>query len=341
MLKKVPLPSERIYAPYKIAALVEVLGEQGILPEACLRDTGVDADKIHDASALTSVRQYVAVCRNALRLTQDPSTPFQVGARLHLSAYGMYGYALMSCLSLRDYFNLGVKYHLLATPTLTIAWQESPDAAVWTFPDEFVFAPSGDVRQFLIEQQFTQQVTHLQDVAGRPCPPTLARFSYPKPDHASIYEEYLHCPCLFDQENCELRYDSDILDQKPQLAHRLTSFMFQDACDNLIGKAKASAGVAGEVYQILMRSPGVFPDMEDVARAMHMTSRTLRRRLNDEAVSFTAIVDDFHRAVAMEYVAKTKLSYDDIAVLVGFSDVANFRRAFKRWTGKNPGELRA
>ncbi len=45
----------------------------------------------------------------------------------------MYGYALMSCLSLRDYFNLGVKYHLLATPMLTIEWQEYPDAAVWTF----------------------------------------------------------------------------------------------------------------------------------------------------------------------------------------------------------------
>ncbi len=114
-----------------------------------------------------------------------------------------------------------------------------------------------------------------------------------------------------------MRYDSAILDRKPQLAHRLTSFMFQELVTTSL-EGKSSAGVAGEVYQILMRSPGVFPSMEDVARAMHMTSRTLRRRLNDRAVSFTAIVDDFHRAVAIEYVAKTKLSYDDIAVLAAF-----------------------
>lgn len=163
-----------------------MLAEQGIPPEDFLLDTGIDADRIYGASAQTSVRQYVAVCRNALQLTQDPSTPFQGGARPHLASYGMYSYALMSCLSLRDYFNLGVKYHFLATPTLTIELQEYPDTAVWTFPDKFVFAPSGDLRQFLIEQQFTQQVTHLQQVAGRPFPPALARFSYPKPDHASV-----------------------------------------------------------------------------------------------------------------------------------------------------------
>jgi AraC-like DNA-binding protein len=338
--KRLPLPSERIYAPYKIAALVEILGEQGIPPEECLRGTGVDASKIYDASALTSVRQYAAVCRNALQLSRDPSTPFQVGARLHLFAYGMYGYALMSCLSLRDYFKLGVKYHLLATPTLTIEWREYPHAAVWNFPDEFIFAPSVELRQFLIEQQFTQQVTHLQDVAGRSCPPTKAHFSYPAPAHAAIYTEYLGCPCFFEQEHCELHYDSTILEQKPHLAHRLTSTLFQEACDNLIGEAKASAGVAGEVYQILMRSPGVFPSMEDVAQALHMTSRTLRRHLDAEEISFSTIMDDVHRALATEYLRTTSMSIEDIAMLVGFSDTANFRRAFKRWTGKNPGGLR-
>lgn len=112
------------------------------------------------------------------------------------------------------------------------------------------------------------------------------------------------------------------------------------AVTDIIRKAKASAGVAGEVYQILTRSPGVFPNMEDVAQAMRMTSRTLRRRLNEEDVSFSAIVDDFHRAVAIEYITKTKLSYDDIAILIGFTDIANFRRVLKIWTGKNPSEIR-
>src|SRR5690606_6636426 len=189
MRNKAPLFNEPIYAPYKIAALVEVLSEQGISPSSSLAGSGVEEDRIYDATALTSVRQYVAVCNNAIALGAHPSTPFETGARLHLSAYGMYGYALMSCLTMRDYFRLGVKYHTLATPTLTIEWSEHDGKAVWTFPDALLFNESREIRRFLIEQQYTQHVTHLQDVFGKPCPPLKAYFSYSAPAHADLYSK--------------------------------------------------------------------------------------------------------------------------------------------------------
>ncbi|WP_175942489.1 AraC family transcriptional regulator [Caballeronia sp. BCC1704] len=335
-----PPLNERMYAPYKIAALVEVLAEQGIAPADSLRGTGVSVEALQDASVLTSIGQYATVCRNAISLSCDPATPFKVGRKLHLSAYGMYGYALMSCLSLRDYFKLGVKYHRLATPTVAIEWTEYPDRMVWTFPDAFISSPSRELREFIIEQQYTQHVTHLQDVAGGLCPPIKACFSYAAPAHADIYPEYLGCVCYFEQEQCELIYDSAILDRKPQLAHQLTASLLQETCDRLIGQAKTSSGVAGEVYQILMSTPGVFPGMEATAEQMHMTTRTLRRRLQAEGTSFLAIVDDVRRSLALEYLKTTKMNTDDVAMLLGFSDTANFRRALKRWTGKGPGELR-
>lgn len=165
-------------------------------------------------------------------------------------------------------------------------------------------------------------------------------FSYPAPAHADIYPKYLGCPCYFDQPQCELVYDSAILDRKPQLAHKLTAALLQETCDRLIGQAKTSSGVSGEVYQVLMSTPGVFPGMEAVAESMHLTTRTLRRRLDEEGTSFVAIVDDVKRSLALEYLKTTKMSTDDVAMLLGFSDAANFRRALKRWTGKGPGELR-
>ncbi|KAF1045414.1 AraC family transcriptional regulator [Xylophilus sp.] len=340
MSVKYPLPNERIYAPYKIAALVEVLAEQGIAPEDSLAGSGITPGQISDVSVLTSVRQYAAVCGNAVALSADPATPFKTGSRLHLAAYGMYGYALMSCLSLRDYFRLGVKYHRLATPTLMIEWAEYPDRSVWTFPDALATNLPHDVRQFLLEQQYTQHVTHLQDVAGRNCPPIQARFAYPAPPHAAIYPEYLGCPCEFDAEQCELIYDSAILGFRPQLAHRHSAALLQATCDRLIGQTKTSSGASGEVYQVLMRKPGEFPDMETVAAVLKMTGRTLRRRLDAEGTSFLAIVDDVRCSLASEYLKTTQMSTEDVAMLVGFSDTANFRRALKRWTGKGPGEIR-
>jgi AraC-like DNA-binding protein len=335
-----PLNNERIYAPYKIAALVEVLAEQGIAPEVSLQGSGVSPKEIHDASALTSVRQYAAVCHNAVSLSCAADTAFKVGARLHLSAYGMYGYALISCLSLRDFFRLGVKYHRLATPTLEIQWMEHAGKAVWMFPDALISSPSRELKEFLIEQQFSAHVTHIRDVAGRDCSPIKACFSYPAPAHADCYAQYLGCECYFGEERCELIYDSAILDRKPQLAHHLTATLLQETCERLIGEAKASVGTAGAVYQILMSTPGVLPGMDDVADALNMTTRTLRRRLLAENTSFAKILDDVRSSLALEYLKTTKMSADDIAMLLGFSDSPAFRKALKRWTGQGLGELR-
>ncbi|RDD72581.1 AraC family transcriptional regulator [Paracoccus versutus] len=335
-----PSPDDRIYAPYKIGALVEVLAEQGIPAEDSLRGSGVAANELGDPYALTSVRQYMTVCMNAVSLGCNAATPFEVGSRLHVSAYGMYGYALLSCLTLREYFKLAVQYRRLATPPLSIEWAENPDTVIWTFPDIFVANPSQDLRQFLIEQQFSLHVTHLEDVAGRSCPPLEARFTYRAPEHADIYSRYLKCPCLFDQPKFELVYDAALLDQRPQMAHRLTAALVQETCDRLIGSAKTSAGTSGYVYRTLMDHPGDFLTMDAVAETLNMTTRTLRRHLEAEGTTYRHIMDDVRSSLAIEYLNTTRMSTIDIAMLLGFSDAASFRKALKRWTGKGPGQLR-
>ncbi|HRM94452.1 MAG TPA: helix-turn-helix transcriptional regulator, partial [Alicycliphilus sp.] len=111
-------------------------------------------------------------------------------------------------------------------------------------------------------------------------------------------------------------------------------------CERLIGQAKTTVGISGQVYQILMASPEQLPRMEDVAAMVHMNERTMRRKLESEGTSFGQIIDDVRASLAAEYLKTTKMTTEDIAALVGFSDAANFRRAFKRWTGKTPSEYR-
>ncbi|MFJ4115125.1 AraC family transcriptional regulator [Pseudomonas psychrophila] len=334
------LLNQKIFAPYKIATLVETVAEQGITAEVVLRNTYLDTSKVHDPNALTSVHQYIEACENVIKAAADASTAFQVGARMHLSAYGMYGYALMCSLTLRDFFDFGVKYHPLATPTLHISWREEAGAAIWEFSDIYLNLMTEETREFLIQQQMAQHVTHLHDAAGPDCQPIKALFSYPAPRNRALYERWLACECLFDQPANELHYPSAILDQAPQLANRLTRSLLQETCDRLIGKAKTSSGVSGEVYQLMMLTPNKFPSMEQVAEQMRFTTRTLRRKLEAEGTDYGAILDDVRCSLAIEYLQTTKMSTEDIAAKLGFSDGTNFRRAFKRWTGKTPRKIR-
>jgi AraC-like DNA-binding protein len=335
-----PWVNEKIYAPYKLAALVETLSGLGATPTETLRGTGLDASMLDDPQYLTSVGQYFAACRNAIRLVPDPVTPFLVGRKMHLSAYGMYGYALMCSLTLRDFFNEGVKYHRLATPTVVIEWREEAGAAIWSFPRLASPELSADLYGFLIEQQLVQHAVHLKDVAGPSCRPVKAVVPYPAPAHSDYYAQFLECPVVFAGTACELHFDAQILDQATQLAHKLTSTLMQSTCERLIGQAKTTSGVSGQVYQILMASPGQLPSLSEVAEMVHMSERTLRRKVEAEGTSFGAIVDDVRASLASEYLKTTKMKTEDIAALTGFSDAANFRRAFKRWTGKSPSEYR-
>ena len=339
---ELPLWNEKRYAPYKVAALVEVLGEQGIAPEASLSGTGLAPENLADPETLTSVRQYITVVRNALRLSKTPETPFLTGSRIPLSAYGMYGFALVCSPTIREYFQVAVKYHRLATPLLSVSWREEGKYASWIFPMNPAISHPDALLRFLMEQQLTQLSTHLRaTIEGDAYLPVRAVLSYPAPDHIHLYERYLGCPVSFGHPMSEMMYPKSILSAKPPLAHRLTSKILQDTCDRILGEVKTSTGVAGEVYQIIASTPGHSPSMERVAKHIGTTIRTLNRRLSAEGTSFTQILDDVRCNLANEYLRSTKLSIDDISELVGFSDAANFRHAFRRWTGSTPARFRA
>jgi len=336
---ELPLWNEKRYAPYKLIALVEVLNEQGIPPEASLAGTGLSSESLANPETLTSVLQYITVVRNALQLSKTPETPFRTGSQIPLSAYGMYGFALVCSPTIREFFQVAVRYHRLATPLLSLSWREEGDYVSWVLPMNPAVTHPDSLMRFLIEQQFTQLCTHSRAVVDH-CLPIRASLPYSAPSHIHLYRKYLGCPVRFGQPMAELTYPRSILSAKPHMAHRLTSKILQETCDRILGEVKTSTGVAGEVYQIIASTPGHSPTMESIARQLATTERTLNRKLRAEGTSFTQILDDVRCNLAKEYLRSTKLTTDEISELVGFSEAANFRHAFRRWTGSTPARYR-
>jgi len=80
--------------------------------------------------------------------------------------------------------------------------------------------------------------------------------------------------------------------------------------------------------------------VEDVARNIGMSERTLARKLSDEGLNFTEILQQLRRDLAVRYLDDRKLHVSKIAWLLGFNEVSAFTHAFKRWTGKTPREMR-
>lgn len=335
-----PLLHQRIFAPYKLATLLDAAVAHGLAADVVLAGAALSADRIHDPHTRTSVGDYLAACENIVAAGADPNLALDVGSRLHLSAYGMYGYALMCSPTMRDFFDFAVRYHLLATPMLRLEWRLEGDFAIWRFPEIYRDAMSFPARTFLARQQMMMTATHVRDVSGVDIAPLRAHFGLPDSGYASLDSGRLGCPCHYDQAAHELHYAKAVLDLAPQFANRLTHAWLRETCAELIGEPRANSSLTGEIYQRLMRAPHRTPSMEEIARELGVTERTLRRRLTQEGARYADIADDVRKRLSLRYLTETRMTADDIAAKVGFTDTANLRRAVKRWTGRQLGEFR-
>ncbi|MCA0240433.1 MAG: AraC family transcriptional regulator [Proteobacteria bacterium] len=334
---------EKRYPPTKIAVLLEVLSEMGVPTASVLVQAGLDAQALGDAATLTSSLQFLAAAREAVRLYDGNDLGLLVGCRVHASCYGMYGYAMLCAESMERAFDTAVRYHRLSNGMMDIEWVQEGGTASWLFPgrDELPL-PAVDDRlyRFLIDLQFGIHATVVKDVMGTWCVPARAQFREAEPPHAAALSAALECPIEFDQPRNALSYPAAWLSRAPQMANPITAAQVSGQCAKLVEQFRWQAGVTRRVYQELTRTPGRFPEIEVIAESLCMTSRTLRRRLEAEGTSYSDLLVSVRKALAIDYLSTTLLGIEDVAATVGFSDVVAFRHAFKRWTGKTPGEYR-
>lgn len=334
---------EKVYAPLKILTVVQVLSEQGVAAEAALAGTGLGLREVRDPAARTSVQQLLAVGRNAIRLCPRADLGLIVGRRLHVTSYGLYGYAMLSAETMRQGFELSMKYHGLATPVMPVAFSERGDEAVLHLPshDELeLLGLDPQAYGFFLDMQFALHVTLCQDVMGPWCIPARALYGLPRPAHAEQIERALECRVDFDQPCNEIHYPREWLDRAPHMANPITAAQMSESCERLVQAIAWQAGLTRRVYEELTRTPGRFPSIEQVAASLFMTSRTLSRKLAAEGTTFSDLLARVRHALALDYLRTTHLSMDDVAAALDFSDANSFRQAFRRWSGKSPTEYR-
>jgi AraC-like DNA-binding protein len=167
-----------------------------------------------------------------------------------------------------------------------------------------------------------------------------ARFSHPGPLDPGEHTAILRCPVAFDAPDSGLLISTADLAARSVHAEPDTLRATQRIAAERLA-ALDDSSTAQRVRDLLAREPGKEPpDLHEAAHGLHMSSRTLQRRLNEEGTSYRGVVDDDRRERSCRELLESDLSIHDIALRVGFSDVSAFYRAFRRWTGATPAEFR-
>lgn len=138
-----------------------------------------------------------------------------------------------------------------------------------------------------------------------------------------------------------LAFERTYLDRPLPHANPITVSMCEQMCSRLLEARRAHVGTAAMIRDYLGSTPGAPPfSLEDMARLMNTSARTLKRRLQDEGTTFRALLAESRGAMAEALLGDERLTLTEVAERLGFGDLSSFSQAFKRWYGMAPGVFR-
>lgn len=161
------------------------------------------------------------------------------------------------------------------------------------------------------------------------------------PCYAAEYERVFQAPVTFESDWNAILFDEKWMMHRIQLQPRYVFGVLSERAEALLKELEASKSVRGKVERLLM--PLLHKgevSMDAVAEKLAMSRQTLFRKLKAEGTSFEKLLDELRHRLAVSYLSNRKVSINETAYLVGFSDPAAFSRAFKRWTGTSPRAMR-
>lgn len=167
--------------------------------------------------------------------------------------------------------------------------------------------------------------------------PLEVRFPHCAPADISEHQQLFGCKIQFGWERTELVFALELLDTPLVKADPALQAILEAQVVAVIEKLPKGEATTDAVRRHLASELGKGqPTLEQIALRLHMSSRTLRRYLDEEGTSFRQILSEVRRELASRHSSEGRLAIGEIAFLLGFSEPSAFHRAFKQWTGHAP-----
>lgn len=324
---------ERLAAPY-LAALVRALEKRGVSREALLEGTDQSVAALEQPEAELPLMTAVEILRRLHAAGLDASLGMEVGEQLDLRHQGFLGYAVLASSTLGEAVELAMRYLRTRTRLLVMRFLEVGDRAVIRL-DEGV--PLGPLYPVVMDTLVVSLFHVGRQLFGGPLPADIeVRLGYPEGAHHRAMREQTAGRMLFDCTWCEVSFPLAWLEQPTGTADPNMARLAAEQCELALRNMEQSEGLLGRVRQLAIEHLQEDRLVDRVAEALHMTPRTLRRRLQEVGTNFKTLTEELRERRAKDLLAHTGHSVEWIAAALGYGDPSNFGRAFRRWTGLSP-----
>jgi len=318
--------------------IAEQIRDQGANVGHWLGQSGLTEAQLDVASITIPFSVFSQLIRSAELLAGEPALGLFVGRRLVAHSHGIVGYAALHSATVRQALDLFARFVQLRFSLLAISHEERGHKVRVVFKQTY---PLGDMQRPLLEAVVLSVKNVLDSISMGACKVNGVAFPFAKPQYASVAQDLFQCEVRYGQPWAGFTLPRAVLDEPLKQADADAFRQAALVCQRELDKLAANDSVAGRVRRLLLEQQNGLPSLQLTARVFRLTPRTLHRRLVSEGTSFRELTEEIRHTLAVEHLKAGHFSIEEVAYTLGYSDLANFRRAFKRWEGVAPSEYRA
>ncbi|MCP4440641.1 MAG: AraC family transcriptional regulator [Aureispira sp.] len=310
---------------------------------------GVDIHKVCERSGISlqelnkiELVELESFWKEAILASGDAYLGLHIGEDSGFSALGIVGELIQHSSTIQHALENACIYLNLLTSAFKAELQIHGNYA------DLVFIPSPDCKRLYptalqqsLDWAMVFSLREYQLLTLEQAQPLLVQFTYPEPEQLSMYKQVFSCPIHFEAKQYLIRFDKNVLIQKILLANYDLLKILEQYAQKQISLLEKPLSFSKNVEQAILRQSNLaLPQIEDIARTLNMSTRTLQRKLKAEDTSFQNILDEIRKNLALEYLQDSTIPVKEISFLLGYNEVSAFGRALKRWTGKTPTQYR-
>lgn len=319
--------------------IVTTAQKLGIDIQAILRQHGITFDLKQMTRSTIERQKVLAIVRAVEHASSNPAISLLCGEDYDFEYHPEIKTFLLSAATFREAFDTVMIVQKLISPALLLEAEEVGETVVIRFYLDRVLSEDDERRH--VELVFAGLKTIGNRLMRKIIHPLSVHFRHGRSELAPLYADFFGCPVVLNAPHNAMIYDRALADfplpgSFPELHQQAANLLNQQIVDSPLNDDPIQ-----NIKQLLaVRGDLIHAPLQRVAEALHMSARTLQRRLAARHMSWIRFRDQILFQMADQDLKSRRLTIDEIVDKLGFSDRRSFARAFKRWSGLSPGAYR-
>lgn len=324
-----------VFAP-TLNILWKTIESYGIDPEPLFAAENIKVRLPIDSSVRLPYEKIDRIRSNAVRLSGDEAFGIRSASVYSSSQLGALGYAWQASLTLRKACTRLERFIRVLNNSAVVEISDTDGCMVVTLQlnlpsesltarDDSALATITRMCRLVCGENFRLQAVNFKHAAPRDLKP---------------YFEYFGCPLSFDQTENQLLIPSEFADEVLVGANSELALLNDQVVTRRLALMDRNDIVARVQSALIEQLPNGNISDDSVANALHMSVRTMHRKLAEVNQNFRTLLVEMRRELAEHYILDNSLTLTEISLLLGFSEPSSFSRAFKNWTGSAPSDAR-